>query len=66
MNLENRESFNNAIPFVTECRGSYMLTTESFVGTVMAQFSIRWYNTLTWIFKSTNRPMGWICVASGI
>jgi hypothetical protein len=58
MDLENRRCFNTAIPFVTECRRSYMLTNDSFVGTVMSQFSIHWCNILTWIFKSTNRVCG--------
>jgi len=32
-----------------------MLAIDSFVGTVMSHFPIRWCNILTWIFKSTNR-----------
>ena len=54
MDLENRQCFNTAIPFVTECR-SYVLTNDSFVGRVMSQVSVHWCNILTRIFKSTNR-----------
>ena len=39
MDLENRRCFSTAAPFVTECR-SYILTNDSFVGSVMSQLMI--------------------------